>query len=531
MQRLLATLAVALFFLPWQAPIAAETAVQQAIRAASESPRVSAPGFEFAIAAPDLVSAIYTNRDYVPAWSETDKVRSLLAAVRRSYDDGLSPLDYHVEQIEAWERIVGADQQLPAQERAAFDVVLTDSLVRLVSHLRYGKTGHETGWQFDESSAPTVFGEIIAADNLAEAVYAVAPKDRGYAGLRTQLERHREIAATGGWPTVPSGPTIRPESTDTRLQTLAQRLAVTGDLAVNYVATVTRYDLPLQDAVRKFQARHGLEEDGLVGRKTLQALNVLTEERIDQIRLNLDRTRNRLASQADNSILVNVAGFRAYVIRDRKIVWTMKVIVGEKENRTPLFEASLQHIVLNPTWTVPYSIASKEMLPKIKSDPGYLASGGYQLFNGDGGLTDPSTVDWSTIHERNFPFTIVQQPGPANQLGQIKFIFPNDYSVCMHDTPSRRLFAKASRTFSHGCIRVDEPIDLAEVLLAEEGWTRARIDAELKNKEPKTVVLSEPLPVVVSYWTAEVDDRGVIRFYEDIYERDAGVLKALDRRL
>ncbi len=350
-------------------------------------------------------------------------------------------------------------------------------------------------------------------------------------GLQGELQRHRALADAGGWPKVPDGPTIRPDTEDPRVATLARRLAISGDLPDGDTAVSTSdYTETLQNAVRRFQVRHGLEADGLVGRATLRALNVSIEQRIDQIRVNRERVRRLSDSQSDELVLVNIAAFKAYVIRSGKIVWLTKVIVGEKDDETPEFRSTLKQIVFNPTWTVPRSIAGEEMLPKIKEDPGFFDKGKYQLLDRDGNRIDPSGVEWSAYDIRNFPFTLVQQPGPANQLGQIKFMFPNEYSVCMHDTPAKALFARAARAFSHGCIRVDEPLGFAEVILGSEGWTREQIDSQIESEETTTVDLTEPLPVFVVYWTAEVDDVGVIHFYDDIYERDATLLRALNRR-
>ncbi|MCP4299037.1 MAG: L,D-transpeptidase family protein [Gammaproteobacteria bacterium] len=350
-------------------------------------------------------------------------------------------------------------------------------------------------------------------------------------GLQGELQRHRALADAGGWPKVPDGPTIRPDTEDPRVATLARRLAISGDLPDGDTAVSTSdYTETLQNAVRRFQMRHGLEADGLVGRATLRALNVSIEQRIDQIRVNRERVRRLSDSQSDDLVLVNIAAFKAYVIRSGKIVWLTKVIVGEKDDETPEFRSTLKQIVFNPTWTVPRSIAGEEMLPKIKEDPGFFDKGKYQLLDRDGNRIDPSGVEWSAYDIRNFPFTLVQQPGPANQLGQIKFMFPNEYSVCMHDTPAKALFARAARAFSHGCIRVDEPLGFAEVILGSEGWTREQIDSQIESEETTTVDLTEPLPVFVVYWTAEVDDVGVIHFYDDIYGRDATLLRALNRR-
>jgi len=350
--------------------------------------------------------------------------------------------------------------------------------------------------------------------------------------LQAELQRHRALADTGGWPKVPEGPTIRPQSNDPRLELLARRLAASGDLAKDDISfSSSKYNETLQDAVRRFQIRHGLEVDGLVGRATLRALNVSIEQRIDQIHVNLERARRLPGGQSEDLVLVNIAVFEAYVVRDGETVRTTKLIVGDMEDETPEFRSELKYIVFNPTWSVPHSIASEEMLPKIKQDPGFFTKGGYQLYDGDGNRVNPAGVEWSLISVGSFPYKLVQQPGPENQLGQIKFMLPNEYSVCMHDTPAKSLFAKAARAFSHGCLRVEDPLAFAEVILGSEGWTREQINSQVGSGETRTVVLSEPLPVYVLYWTAEVDDKGTIHFYDDIYGRDAKVLRTLDRPL
>jgi len=185
--------------------------------------------------------------------------------------------------------------------------------------------------------------------------------------------------------------------------------------------------------------------------------------------------------------------------------------------------------VFNPDWTVPWSIATKEILPAVRADVGYLARNHYELRDRDGNVVDPATVDWSSITARNFPYTVVQLPGPWNALGRVKFMFPNEHAVYLHDTPSRSLFARAERAFSHGCIRVQEPLDFAEQLLGRDGWSKDRIDAQIATGEMKTVFLSQRLPVLLLYWTAEVDDDGHLHFYRDIYERDAAILEALEQ--
>ncbi len=491
------------------------------------------------IGAGETIARIYERREFAPAWNDAEQVAQLLEAVRASYDDGLSPPDYQLSAIENLHRSISSGQELPAARRAAFDLWLTDSLMRLVDHRCNGKVDPESrkparaaGRPINGRAPSTVISEIIASGNLADAISSVAREDSDYDRLKAQIALYRTIAADGGWPELPDGPTIGPGSDDSRVEILARRLAIAGDLA-DAASRVQAgiYDPLLEAAVRRFQVRHGLDEDGLVGQATLRALNVPAEQRIEQIRVNLERARWGLDRGTEDLIAINVAGFKMQVIRDRETTLTKRVIVGEVEDRTPLFQSRLEHIVFNPAWSVPYSIASKEILPRIKADPGYLEGGRYQLIDGDGNVVDASTVDWSTIHTRNFPFTVVQQPGPANQLGRIKFMLPNDFSLCMHDTPDKSLYAKADRALSHGCIRVDEPLDLAAQLLGRDGWTRAQIDNMVASGKTRTVTLEEALPVVILYRTAEVTDRGEMHFFSDIYQRDPGLLDALDSQV
>ncbi len=260
----------------------------------------------------------------------------------------------------------------------------------------------------------------------------------------------------------------------------------------------------------------------------MRALNVSPEDRVNQIRLNLERARWVLDGLGDDFVIVNIAGFRAYLYRDRRLVWSTRVVVGKTYHKTPVFRSEMKYVVFNPTWTVPYSIATKEMLPAIKRDPSYLSARNFDVKDRDGNIIDPADVDWSTVAPRNFGFTFVQRPGVTNALGEIKFIFPNQYSVYLHDTPSKSLFARAERTFSHGYIRVEGPFNFAEALLGPDGWTAEMVQAERETRKTRAVFLSEPLPVLLLYWTTAIGEDGQILFFDDVYERDQKILSALD---
>jgi murein L,D-transpeptidase YcbB/YkuD len=348
------------------------------------------------------------------------------------------------------------------------------------------------------------------------------PASPFYLRLQEALQEYQQIAERGGWPSIPDGPTIRPESDDPRIAVLSQRLLISGDLRTR--RSFDTYDTDLQAAVIRFQARHGLERDALVGKNTLHALNVSAEHRIAQIKLNIDRTREIFAAAPRDLLLINVPAFGAYLYRDGELAWSTKVIVGETETETPLFESTLTTVVLNPTWTVPHKIASEELLPTIRADRSFLVRGGYDLFDPQGNPVDPDSVDWSSLHGSHFPFTLVQRPGLVNELGRVKFLFPNPYSVCMHDTPKKYLFARDTRAFSHGCVRTENPLELALQVLAAEGWNSERIEDALNTGKTRSVTLAEPLPVVLAYLTAAVDADGTVHFYPDIYGKDAAAL-------
>jgi murein L,D-transpeptidase YcbB/YkuD len=224
-------------------------------------------------------------------------------------------------------------------------------------------------------------------------------------------------------------------------------------------------------------------------------------------------------------VVVNIAGFRTYVVHDDEVVWTARSQVGRPYRRTPIFKAKMTYLVLNPTWTVPPTIFRQDILPQLRRDAAYLATRNIDLMDAERGQVDPATVDW--VDARTFPYSFVQRPGPTNALGRIKFMFPNEHFVYLHDTPSRDLFEQTSRAFSSGCIRLENPLDLATLLLGSK-WSRERIDAVLATERTETVFLDKPITVMLLYWTTEIDAQGRVAFWPDVYNRDARVIEELD---
>jgi murein L,D-transpeptidase YcbB/YkuD len=487
------------------------------------------------IASGALLAEFYERRDYLPAWTDNKKVAELVLIIRATDKDGLDPSDYHIDDVLKAQSAIAAGQLNTAAEIADADLILTDSLIRLGYHQRFGKVNPyslDPNWNFRRElngrNPATAIQEAIDSDSLAAYLKEVFPRGWVYTKLREGFARYRQIAANGGWPEIPDGPTLRPGAADPRLATLMRRLAISGDMDnMQNVAPVTGYDDALQDGVRHFQERHGLDADAIIGPATINALNVSAEQRVKQLEISLERARWVLDDISDDFILVNIAGFRAYLMRDREVVWETKVQVGKTYHQSPVFRDEMKYLVFNPTWTVPYSIASKEMLPNIQADPEYFQKRDFDVKDRNGDLIDPTTVDWSSVTRRNFGYTLVQRPGPNNALGRVKFIFPNEHAVYLHDTPSKYLFSKAERAFSHGCIRVENPYEFAELLLGPD-WDQDKIAATLDSKEIKTVSLPKPLPVLLMYWTAVVSKDDEVFFYNDVYQRDQNVADALD---
>lgn len=460
------------------------------------------------IASTILLPDLYEQRNFQPLWTQPATIDDLLRAIRDASGDGLNPADYHLEAIERLRDGTHTDSHAVAD----LDLVLTDAFVQLAYHSRFGKVDPEQldpNWNHTRalSGGEPVAALLKAVDSgqIQAFIQSLTPQQPSYRRLRDGLARYRGIEAAGGWPHIAAGPTLKPGMTDPRVVSVRQRLIASGDLPAD-AAGGQEYDAQLADGVKSFQDRHGLDTDGAIGPGTLKELNVTVAQRIEQIRATLERSRWVMNDLPERYVLVNVAGFRVYLIEHGERKWSSRVVVGTPYTKTPIFRADMKYIVLNPTWTVPASIVRKEILPGMRRDPNYLQRKGYEQVNGQ----------------------FVQPAGERNALGHIKLMFPNSHSVYLHDTPSKKYFDETSRTFSHGCVRVQQPVELAALVLNDPAWSVAALEAAISTGKTRTVLLKEPIPVLILYWTAAVDADGRVTFRPDIYGRDPAVIHALD---
>lgn len=467
-----------------------------------------------------LVS-FYARRAFRPAWSAEHGPNrladDLVAALDRADLEGLEPEDYHVSRIRGALDSLRADVAagrggaITAGRLAELDLSLSSAFLLYASHLLGGRVDPETlhaQWDANRRMADvgSVLQDALDSRKIARALQRLVPADDGYRRLREALARARVFAAQGGWP-----------------DDLAARLRLEGDL---------REDDSLAVGVRRYQRRHGLEETGVVDSATRVELAVSPEVRVEQLRINLERWRWLPQDLGRRRIMVNIAAQVLQVIEDDEVVMEMRVVVGREYKRTPVFSDTVRYIVLNPNWHVPPTIALEELIPKVQKDSTYMERFGMHLLAPppDTEEVDPRAVDWSTVTAEKFPYRLRQDPGRLNALGRMKFMFPNRYDVYLHDTPSRGLFSQAQRDFSHGCIRLEKPLDLAVYLMKKTRWNRDAIERALDEGTERTIYLPRPMSIHLLYWTAWADADGTIEFRNDINGVDRALSTALAKR-
>ena len=514
-----------------EAPVAANPA-NSPLRALLES--VMLPGLKwprFSDHRQDL-KRLYQNRNDTLLWIGGGKPsQQAVAAVEslgEASDKGLLSSDYDVPLLQGWLNRLTVGGDPAANQPALFDVTLSLALMRYLSSLHGGRLSPYPAQPFD---VVDIVERMAQGGDVGRMIASVEPASRDYSELQQALMRYRKLAAdAGGAPITVTG-VLRPGMRRTSVPDLRRLLHTVGDLPADasVVGDPEIYDSQLVDAVKRFQQRHGLAADGIVGKATIAQLAIPITQRVEQIRLGLERFRWLPNSVVGPLLLANIPSFELYAFRangaldDPEIV--MKVIVGKPKKglRTPEFHADMKYVIFGPYWNVPTSIARNDIVPILRRNPGYLSRQGMEIVDRFGGSAKRYPLNAGSIARlRSGTLKIRQRPGPRNALGRVKFLFPNPYSVYMHDTPAKSLFQRALRDFSHGCIRVEDPPRLAGFVLRDQpGWSNKRIQQAMRSSKSKRVNLRAPIPVYVFYSTVLVDREGNARFFDDIYGRDA----------
>jgi murein L,D-transpeptidase YcbB/YkuD len=477
----------------------------------------------------------YEDRRFQPAWMSSAGVTSqgaaLLDALRSASDENTPRLNAYVRYLEMI--LQDGNQYMSFSSTFPLDAMLKVDLGMTLSAL-YFVLQNGTEYLFpDENTAgpplpqhPTLAAKLVKAlpGTMRNALLkAIPPREKPYLALKESLNRFESIQRQGGWPTIPAGQKIVPGQEDPRVPILRKRLLISGDIDPEASSLDQRSDESLVDGIRRFQMRHGLRADGIVGPDTLAELNISIQERIAQIKLNLMRWCRLPESLGQRYLLVNIPGFKLNVVENHHVVDSMRAIVGTSERRTPVFSAVMTYMEINPYWNIPRQIAGEDILPKIHHDPNFLQRQNIQVFNSwqiNAPALDPMAIDWKRYSKEYFPFRLRQDPSASNALGQFKFIFPNHFSVYIHDTPAKSLFSRNRRSFSSGCVRIEKPLTLANYLLAAQGWDGDKIQSKVKSRKRRVVVLDKPIAVHLVYLTAWADRDGTIHFFHDLYERD-----------
>jgi L,D-transpeptidase YcbB len=497
--------------------------------------------------AAEELARFYMMRHFEPAWTVqgelTIQAIRFVTALNMAEQDGLRPEIYHLgtiqEMLEGLKEIETISSCPDIYLLADLDLLLTDAFLTYGSHLLAGQVNPET---FDPQWIANRRGADMAAflqdslnsENIFDSLRTLCPKHEGYIRLHETFNQYRLLLENGAkWPLVTAGPKMQIGDRHDRVAMLRARLAAEPSPQPGLLTGETDlFDKNLRIAVIDFQIRHGLDVDGVVGPATLAALNTSLKEKVERIRLNLERWRWMPEDLGSRNVQVNIADFQLKVVEQEQTILEMKIIAGKDYRQTPVFSDRISYMVLNPSWYVPQSIAVKDKLPLIKKNPGYLTQQKirvYSSWKADAYEINPYHIDWGKVTPSNFYYRLRQKPGPNNALGRIKFMFPNRFNVYLHDTPSRELFNKTSRTFSSGCIRIQYPEELALYLLKDDPrWNQEKLRKTLDTMKEQSIRLPSPVPVHLLYWTVFVDKDGVVQFRNDIYGRDVRLAKALE---
>jgi len=459
-------------------------------------------------------------------WVGTGRMTPFVQRLEDAEDDGLNPGDYPIDSlIDLRDGVAGGD----AHDAALAELYFSAFFVQYAADLKIGRV---TPQKVDPRLFRTqktidvlrVLTDLKKQRDPAKFLAAFESRNPHYKALKDMLVLYRAMAEAGGWPTIAQGPNIAAGGSDPRVPQIRKLLAMSGDYRGPATSSAV-YDGDLQAAMKRFQLRNGLEAKGLIGKQTIVALNIPPADRARQIMLNMERWRWMPEQLGAHYFMVNLAAFELQEVEAQTVITRMNVVVGAVATATPEFSDELEYVEVNPTWTVPYNIATGEMLPKLRANP-FAYAADFDVFM-NGKLTSWGTIDWNAYGKGNFPFTFRQHPGPKNALGKVKFMLPNVHNIYLHDTPAKDKFLQTTRAFSHGCIRLSRPIELAYHVIGDiVGWPKPRIDAVFASMATVRIPLPQRIPVHLIYATA-FDGVNGIEFRPDIYGRDRKLYAAL----
>lgn len=479
------------------------------------------------------IRQLYAQSDYRPIWVSDDgpdhRANSFLRCLEGSYRDGLNPSDYHLQILHRlWK------ERLP-ERLVALDLLLSDVFIHYAHDMYQGRIMPQVvdkDWflTLPDLDIPGLFEQASSEETLCHSIFLLRPKHPQYARLRQTLAEYHLLQQQGGWSAIPSGVLLKPGMEDEQVPLIRQRLAISGDYQ-DVLSDSKLYDDALSEAVKNFQIRHGIYTDGMVGDETRIAMSIPIEQRLAQLLANMERWRWVPRHLGFRYIVVNAAGYELEVIEDEERVLSMRVVVGKRDRPTPVFTSELQFVDFNPVWNVPHSIAVKDILPKLQRDSGFTQKQQIDVLRGwnqNEQVVNPYEIDWKWYSEKNFPFHLRQPPGPHNPLGRVRFLFPNEHDIYLHDTNHAELFNLPERNYSSGCIRVEEPLSLARYLLKDDAsWSLQKIVTQINSGESLRSQMGRTLPVYILYFTAWIDEDGRPYFYPDAYQRDRELLLQL----
>lgn len=485
---------------------------------------------QISMGASDNARRFYKSNNYALAWTDEENINQFMHSIRSIGLDGLEPNYYNLCALE--QSLL--DFRNNARQ-AAFDLALTEEFFRLAHDLYQGRLSPEKLFpgEWDACTQPADYAGLLAdalrEKSVCETLDFLRPMDNSYEGLKYMLGQFRELEQSGGLPAIPIGADIMPGDVDDRMASINTKLFMLGLIPEGLANESTKYDSVYISAIEKFQRLHNVNPDGIIGRRTQEALALSAKDYISTIIVNLERYRWHQSRMIDRSIRINIPSAQLKLVGTAETTeLEMKVIIGRTDRRTPVLSSVVTMLTINPTWTVPPTVLKEDVLPAIISDREYLARHNMRVITNKGVELNPDSLPWSSFISNRFPYTLREDPGPRNPLGLIKFTFPNDHSVYLHDTNMPSLFSNQDRTLSSGCIRVQSAMALVRIVIEGSGWTENMVREQIVKGETKFVLLRNAIPIHITYLTAYVSNNELF-MARDIYHYDKIVSTALSQ--